>query len=1076
MSKIKVLIVEDDRLIAENSAIMLEKIGYESCNICNNAEDAIQSIQEDRPDIVLVDILLTGKLDGITLAGELRQNFDIPFVYVTATYDDHILERAKLTSPYGYIIKPFNERDLHSNIEMALYKFGSERKIGHLNEMLYALNEINQLNVENDDKNSYLETLCQTMAKFPSFQYVWAGIIDKEHNLQFETHDCPQDIPQGLQPIKSDGTLANCIQAALNTDEATVDNYPNSKCPDCSLANHFPGRPLVTCRFSFEDDSTGVLAAVVLPTMAIDPEFLRLFQELAHKVGSRLNALFSKKQIGQTKKALEVSEERFQRFTEIAPNMIIVHDLDGKINYINPSVTALLGFEPEDLLGKNLEDLIAPRSIAEMDERAKERNRGNHGVQHYDLYVLDKDSSEIPVEISSNPMLNQGEIYNILLIGRDLRNQKSQEAELKKLSSVVEQSPAAILITDSEGRITYINPKFTIMTGFSKTDVIGEFPAMLKTESITDAIATDLIQTTSKGEVWKGELETLRSNGEKFWIYATITTISDTDDKTSYIGIIEDITEKKQAALELELSKKSYEDIFNSTNDAIYIQDKDGKFIDVNQGVVKMYGYEREYFIGKSPSILSADGYNDLDEVRSAIRKAYGGEPQKFEFWGKRKDGSIFPKEVQVIKIQYFGKEVILATARDISDRKQYEEDLKKAVNDAEKSEEVKGYFLANMSHEIRTPLTSIVGYIDLIFNRIKGHLSDQDGEYFDIIRRNSDRLTRAVHSIIDLSEIEAGAKQLETATINLSEFIHNVYQDQKVAADNKKIKFTYHQPKENYWIDGDRTLLYTAISNLIDNAINYTDEGQVDLFLTGHEDGSFLLEIRDTGIGIAKHSLESIFESFNQESMGYTKDYQGLGLGLTIAKKNFEMHNLKIDVKSEKGQGSAFFVRFPEYHGKGGHLQDEETETRPPVEVKLPLPKPPVSEPTPASGEAVGLKSVLIVEDDENAQRLFGLFLKNHYTVHFATTVKEGRECLESNSIDLVVTDLSLVGGEDGLALVSWIRTNGKYDAMPVIALTAHAFISDKDRCLDAGCNDFITKPIFRSQLIEIIQKNLDR
>ncbi len=1068
MSKIKVLIVEDDRLIAENSAIMLEKLGYAPCSICNNAEDAIQAIQTDQPDIVLIDILLKGSLDGISFAGQLHRDFDIPFVYVTATYDDHILERAKVTSPYGYIIKPFNERDLHSNIEMALYKYGSERKIEHLNQMLYALNEINQLSIVDDDKNSYLQTLCQTLTKFPSFQYIWAGIFNENQELQFETDDCPHNIQQGLQAVRSDGELAECIQAALESDDTTVGTYPNSQCKECELVDKFPNKPLITCRFSYESPSSGVLAAVVLPQMAADPEFLRLFQELAHKVGSRLQMIYSKNQIGQTKKALKASEERFKRFTEIAPNMIIVYSLSGKINYINPAVTSLLGYEPAHVLGHDLEEFFAPRSLPEMDERHKERLRGNHGVMHYELVAVAKDGSEVPVEVSSNPVMDQGKISNILLIGRDLRARKDQEAQLEKLSRVVEQSPTAILIADSEGRITYINPKFTIMTGFSKADIIGEFPAMLKTESITDEVATDLIQTIARGEVWRGELETLRSDGEKFWIYATITTISDSDDRTSYIGIIEDISEKKQAALELELSKLSYEDIFNSTDDAIYLQDKEGKFIDVNQGVVKMYGYERSFFIGKSPSILSADGYNDLDEVRSALRKAFNGEPQKFEFWGKRKDGSIFPKEVQVNKIQYFGKEVILATARDISDRKRYEEDLKKAVDDAEKSEEVKGYFLANMSHEIRTPLTSIVGYIDLIFNRIKGHLSEQDGEYFDIIRRNSDRLTRAVHSIIDLSEIEAGAKQLETATINLSEFINNIYFDQKVAAESKKIKFTYHKPAEDFWIDGDRTLLNTAISNLIDNAINYTDEGQVDLFLTGHEDGSFLLEIRDTGIGIAKHSLESIFESFNQESMGYTKDYQGLGLGLTIAKKNLEMHNLRIDVKSEKGKGSAFFVRFPKYQGKG--IQ-KEPETKP-----LTQSKPDVPAPEPNSNIEAGTKHVLIVEDDENAQRLFGLFLKNHYKVQFATTVKEGRECLESNPIDLVVTDLSLVGGEDGLALVSWIRANNKYDHIPVIALTAHAFLSDRDRCLDAGCNDFITKPIFRSQLIEIIQTNLSR
>ncbi len=169
MSVIKVLIVEDDRLIAENSAIMLRTLGYEVSNICNNSEDALESLKTDQPDIVLIDILLKGDDDGISFASQIRKNFEIPFVYVTATSDKSILERAKVTSPYGYIIKPFNERDLHSNIEMALYKFNTESKLELLNEMLYALNEINLISEEARDEKGYLTTLCDNLIKCFSF-------------------------------------------------------------------------------------------------------------------------------------------------------------------------------------------------------------------------------------------------------------------------------------------------------------------------------------------------------------------------------------------------------------------------------------------------------------------------------------------------------------------------------------------------------------------------------------------------------------------------------------------------------------------------------------------------------------------------------------------------------------------------------------------------------------------------------------------------------------------------------------------------------------------------------------------
>ena len=1072
LSKIKVLIVEDDRLIAENSAMMLETLGYQVSKICNNSADALEFITQDPPDIVLVDIILKGAQDGIIFANTLRQDHDIPFVYVTATSDENILERAKVTSPYGYIIKPFNERDLHSNIEMALYKFKSESKMELLNEMLYVLNDINRVSDEIQDEAGYLNLLCETLINFPSFSYVWTGLFNDDMQVGLEIKRGHEDLAEDVSPLNIDGTLSHCISTVLDQSLPVVGTHTHESCGECRLGEHFVNKPIVSARIGFEDQIYGILSAVVLPRMPANEEFLHLFSELANKVGSRIHALRSKKQVGKAKSDLARSEERFNRFAEIANDIIVVHDSVGIINYLNPSTAELLEMPYDEVTNHPLEKFIAPRSLPEFDERKRVRQRGETGTLRYDMFVISSSGEEIPIEVSSNPILEQGETTNYLLIGRDMRERRLQDAQLKKLSSVVEQSPAAILITDSQGLITYVNPKFTTMTGYIKEDVIGEFPELLNADGTSTDIAADLVEKTKEGD-WRGELETTRSNGEKFWVNATISSLTNEDGRFSYIGIIEDISEKKHAALELERSKQSYEDIFKSTSDAIFILDQDGIFIDVNQGAMLMYDQERSYLIGKKTRDLSADGYNDLDEVRSAYRRAYRGTPQRFEFWGKRKSGEAFPKEVQVNKVHYFGREVLLATARDISDRKKFEEDLREAVKKARKSDEVKGYFLANMSHEIRTPLTSIVGYIDLIFARIQGHLSEQDLEYFDIIRRNSDRLTRAVHSIIDLSQIEAGATTLDAGLVNLTILTENIFVDHKVEADGKGLDFIYHRPEKPFWMSGDKGLLHTAITNLVDNAINYTEQGRVDIFLTGEDDGTCLLEIRDTGIGIAKKSLNSIFDSFNQESMGYTKDYQGLGLGLTISKKNFELHDIKIEVESEKGKGSSFFVRFPKY---------DTVVPMPPVEdevqeEKVEHPSEPVEtdkKPQDPVDAGPSLKNILIVEDDENAQRLFGLFLKNSYNIHFATTVKEGRECIEANPIDLVVTDLSLVGGEDGLVLVDWVRHHTNFSNVPIIALTAHAFISDRDRCLEAGCNDFITKPVFRSQLLEIIEKNI--
>jgi len=1060
MNKFKVLIIEDDRLIAENSMIMLQKAGYDVCGICSTAQEAQRKIQEDRPDIALIDILLSGENDGIVFAESLRAEHDIPFVYVTSNSDPQTLERAKLTAPYGYIVKPFSSKDLQSNIEMALYKFETESKIEKLNEILYALNDMNRLEVKGQDDATFLDGACKILTRFPAFYHVWAALLDTEQNIVFETQADPQDQAIDARPVNADGQLAECITTCLRSDSAQVQLPDNDTFSGSELAIEFPGMAVISSRLATGDHVFGCMVIVIQPRILNSREFLHLVSEYTRKIGDRLLTITQEKQVGQTEIALVHSRSQMKQLTDIAPNMIIFQEPKGRITYVNPTVIKILGYKIDEILNHRLEDFLDARSILELDVLSKRWSKAEIEVHQTELTFLSKSGEDIPALVSSNPVHEQDKISSVVLLAHDLRDRKRQEAQLSKLSHVVEESPSAIIITNSEGRISYVNKKFVTMTGFIREEVEGEFPAILKTSDITEETSRDLIQTVKGGGIWRGKLRAYRTNQEKFWAYTTVSALTDAEGKFSYIGIIEDITDKLATQTDLKFSRQSFTDVFNATSDAIYILNQQGKFITVNNGACKMYGFDREYFIGKSPADLAAEGYNDLPKVQHALELAYNGQPQRFEFWGKRKSGEVFPKDVQLNKIRYFDKEAVMATSRDISEQKAQAKKLQQALDLAEQSERLKGYILANMTHEIRTPLTSMLGYIDLLFHEFAKKLPEKGQEYYDVIRRNSERLTHTVGSIIDLSQIEAGTMKLELKEVDLKQLVQAIWVDQNPDANEKKLKFNFHIPDGSFLVRGAREALHTSISNLVENAITYTESGQIDIFLNSMAGGSFQLEVRDTGIGIAEDSLETIFESFNQESMGYTKDYQGLGLGLTVARKTLELHDCTIDVQSKKGEGSAFFVNFPQ--------QIVIAPVKSEIPVRTPEATPP-PEPTPQT-----LKQVLIVEDDANAQRLFGLFLKDDYHVHLASTVAEGRACLQANSIDLVITDLSLVGGEDGIDLVKWVRQQQPFTELPVLALTAHALEADRVNCMHAGCNDFITKPIFRDQLREKLRSFL--
>ncbi|MEE9571480.1 MAG: PAS domain-containing sensor histidine kinase, partial [Candidatus Neomarinimicrobiota bacterium] len=251
-----------------------------------------------------------------------------------------------------------------------------------------------------------------------------------------------------------------------------------------------------------------------------------------------------------------------------------------------------------------------------------------------------------------------------------------------------------------------------------------------------------------------------------------------------------------------------------------------------------------------------------------------------------------------------------VGTVQDITKRRRAEEEREEALNEAQNANKVKSLFIANMSHEIRTPLNSILGFVDLIAEQTRDLLGKEWDKYFGIIDRNSKRLMRTVHDILDISLIESGTYDLRPEKFDLKEVIELIVQDKTKDAQSKKLELTFSATMTRATIKSDRHSIETALTNLVDNAIKYTDHGSVDLHLR-KENKQYELTITDTGIGITNEYMDQMFESFSQESEGYTKKFQGLGLGLAITKNCLDMNNIKLDVKSKKGKGTTFTLTF---------------------------------------------------------------------------------------------------------------------------------------------------------------------
>ncbi|NQV38791.1 MAG: response regulator [Candidatus Marinimicrobia bacterium] len=459
------------------------------------------------------------------------------------------------------------------------------------------------------------------------------------------------------------------------------------------------------------------------------------------------------------------------------------------------------------------------------------------------------------------------------------------------------------------------------------------------------------------------------------------------------------------------------DNIIKSMIDALIVVDPDGRIKTINKATTDLLGYKEEELFGRSVVAIFAEEEEEEEEA-------------------------------------------IIVSLKDITERVESRKQLEVALEKAQEGERMKSLFMANMSHEIRTPLNAIMGFTNLIEMSTRNLVSEEEKGFFDIVKKSGTRLLHTVHEILDISQIEAGTYNLYMEHLDLCTLVKNLVQEFEMIATQKGLELVYEAELETAIIEVDQLGISQAISNIIDNAIKYTDQGKITVLLE-QKPKHYVLSIRDTGIGIAEDYLNKLYEVFSQESEGYTKKYQGIGLGMSIAKRHLDLNHIAVKVESTKGVGTTFTLTFPE-DPSDKSVNKRITEKRvEKEEVEITSTAEPIEKPL-----------VLLVEDDPDTHKLMGVFLRDQYEIDVADSVAGAKQKMKKNSPELVLLDLSLVGNEDGLDLVRWMRKTKTWKKTPVVATTAHAFTKDKENCIVAGCNDYLSKPMNREKLLEKISK----
>ena len=933
-----VLIVDDDKDFAESLNDLLLMKGYKAAVVFDYKE-AINAVKDFKAEVALIDIrLVTG--NGINLMGSLRKAIpDIICVVLTAYTGVENAIKALQKGAYDYLHKPINAEDLFSTLNRCFEKIQLEREKAYIQMELQLRNIELENTIKERDEQIVERERAEKAVKLSEENYY--RLYEDNPTMYFTVNK--EGIVQSVNKFGSE-------QLGYSTEELI-------------------GKPVLN--LFYEDDKESVLKQLNTclnePNMPHTWEFRKVnkngkvfwVRETAKAViakdGNPL-VLIVCEDITERKRIEEELSKHQHMLSHILnsiPQSIFWKDRNSVYLGCNEVFAREAGLEnPEQIVGKT--DYELPWLKEETEAyRAHDREviESNRPKPHIIETLQRADGTRLWIDTSKTPLNNEkGEVYGILGVYEDITERKRVDEEIKRLTHAIEQSPVSVIITNTDGEIEYVNPKFTEITGYTKDEVQGNNPRILKSGETKSEQYTQLWKTITSGKEWRGEFHNRKKNGELFWESASISPVR--DDKgiiTHFIAIKEDVTEQKRIAKALKESEEQYRTLVTTVPDIIIKTDLEGNINFINDALLQSQAYPPvERLIGKnlltfiSPEqrkraienlklrvekqlgpmeyqIQFEDGIQIDCEVNGNVVRDSNGKPcgmvyvfrdisarKRFE---KELEDYRFHLEEQIKLRTIELEEVNTLLQEEIVKQKEAEEKVKEALVKEKEFSELKSKFISIASHEFRTPLSIIFSSIELLQRYGRKWNEDQYVEQIDRVKFNVHYLTEIMDDVLTISRVDTGKIKFAPKETNVEQMCLGIIEDINLLLTNKhKLEFKYIL-KEKYFVVDERLLKYILL-NLLSNAIKYSLNGGRIEFTTGLEDGNLIFEIIDEGIGIPEKDQSYLFEPFHRgENVG---DIQGTGLGMSIIKRSVDVHNGSITFESKINIGTKFIVKIP--------------------------------------------------------------------------------------------------------------------------------------------------------------------
>ncbi len=891
MERQQILVVEDDAIIAVRLHDILVSLGYEVPDPVASGEEAVVLASAEHPDLILMDINLYGEMNGVEAAAQIHAVMDVPVIYITAYSDDDLLQRAKITDPYGYLVKPVQERELQATIEMSLHKHAMTKALRESEERYRAV-------VANAKDAVFLfdaETLriVETNAAFRSLlEY------SEEDALRLHVKDFIRHPMNRLRDL----VAAMLLDAGSKAAERRY--YTKSGSPVDVIS------------------SASMISCGGRDTICV----------VAHDITERKHA----------EELLQENESRLKIILKsIRTGVMIVDAETHRILEINDEAARIIGRGQEDIIGEVCHNLVCPSEHGNCPITDLKQD-----VDVSDRVIMNAAGVMVPIIKTVRTLMIDGRLRlleTFIDVSERKRAERALTEERNLLHTVVNSLPHQIYAKDGAKRFILSNACNTASLGFHRdAELFGRSDAELFPDEASARFSLE------EDMILNGEVPLIDSLDETYdpstgkLVRSLRVAKHPLRDETGAIigvvGINIDRTREKLAELELRESEERFRSIIENIGDGLIILDLNGNIEYVNRAAAELYRYAKEDMVGRTISEFVTP------ELSGAL------QDQHFE---RLRAGKAMVFEIDILRGDTERRSLLTAvvartaadgrltgmyeTFSDITERKHAEAaiaernrqlmlsnaraeeqarllkiqagELDTARRNAEDASRMKSEFVANMSHEIRTPLNGIIGMTSLL---AKSNLNTQQSRFLSVINSSSNSLLAIINDILDFSKIEAGKMELKESDFNLRAELESTTDIFWYKAKEKGVELTCivdaDVPNQ---LHGDPMRLRQVLTNLIGNAVKFTPEGMIILhvrFVGETVFGAVLdFSVSDTGIGIPPEAMGKLFKPFSQVNGSITREHGGTGLGLAITKRLVELLGGSITVTSRVDKGSTF-------------------------------------------------------------------------------------------------------------------------------------------------------------------------